>query len=370
MTAKKTASLSATLSNDADKKIAEINAKAANTARLAAAYDASGYTGPLPYIASGDARPAYDGTIASLHFRNVGPDELVALVTAFPPVPCAEYRHRGSRCFRPGVAPEDAEDVRECDGFEVSIRCGEGYPSLRAHWTAMVGDVHTRFWIELRRVQFLHPTTHRRAVTVAGQFLRYEGATTLHWPDQGALFNDVAPDSGLFVRTYDSGSDQSHGDVRIRGRDMLALLRAWEDECNKRGAETKAAFLAAYGPLDYGNKLPSIADVEAFAEKMRAEYDAKRGGLRAGTLMQTAALAMPYAESDKAVAEKHWLHYAEHHGLEVSEYRSYFDHFAWACAYLQRIGLYEVPVTDEMREQATGGIAADVMTYKYGHRWL
>ena len=370
MTAKKTAGLAATLTNNAAAQVAEINAKAANTARLAAAYDASGYTGPLPYIASGDAKPSYDGTIASLHFRNVGPDELVALLAAFPPIPRAEYKHRGSRCFRPGAVPEDAEDVKECDGLEFSLSNGKGYGSLRAHWSAMVGDVNTRFWLDVRRVSFLHPQSRRRAVTVAGQFVRFEGPTTMHWPDQAALFNRVADTAGIFVRTYAPGSDQSHADMHIRGRDVIALAKAWGEECNKSGAETKAAFLSAYAPLGYGNALPSLADVEAFAETMRAEYDAKAGGLRAGTLMQTAALAMPYAESDKAIAQAHWLPYAEHHGIKVSDYQTYFDHFGWACAYLQRIGLYEVPVTDEMRKQATGGIAADVKTYKYGHRWF
>ena len=366
MNAKKPASLAATLSNDAAAKVAEINAKAANTARLAAAYDASGYAGPLPYIASGAARASYDDTIASLHFRDVAPDELAALLIAFSPIPRAEYKHRGSRNFRPGDVPEDAEEVRECDGLEITISGGTGFDTFRASWSAMVGDVNARFWCDLRRVSFLSPRTHRRAVTVQHQFIRYEGATELHWPDKGALFNDVAPDAGLFVRMYGSGSDQSHGDARIRGRDVLALVRAWEAECNRRGAETRAAFLAAYAPIDYGNALPSHDEIAAFAEGMRATYEAKRGGLRAGTLMQTAALETPHALADKAVAEKHWPMYAAHHEIETRQ--NYFDRFAWACAYLRRVGLYEVPVTDEMRAEAKGGINGDV--YRYGARWL
>lgn len=365
MTAKKPASLAATLTDNAAAKVAEIEKKAANTARLAAAYDASGYAGPLPYIASGDARASYDGTIASLHFRDVAPDELAALLVAFPAIPRAEFKHRGSRSFRPGEVPEDAEEVRECDGVEIDVTGGKGFDTFRASWSAMVGDVNTRFWCDLRRVQFLSPRTHRRAVTMNHTFIRYEGATSLHWPDNGALFNDVAPDAGLFVRMYGSGSDQSHGDARIRGRDVLALVRAWEAECNRRGEVTRAAFLAAYADAE-ALGLPSADDIAAAAEAMRAEYDAKRGGLRAGTLEQTAALATPHALADKAVAEKHWPPYAERFGIETRQ--SYFEHYAWACEWLKRCGMYAVPVTDAMRAEAKGGIDGDV--YRYGHRWL
>lgn len=356
-------SLTQSLQNDAAAKVAEIETKAANTLRLAQAYDASGYEGPLPWIASGDARVSYDGTIASLHYRDVPPDELAALLVAFPPIPRAEFKHRGSRSFRPGDVPEDAEDVRECDGAEITVSGGEGHDTLRASWSAMVGDVNTRFWCDLRRVSFLHPRTYRRAVMVAHQFLRFEGPTSLVWPDNGALFNSV---SGLFVRMYGPGSDKAHGDARIRGDDVLALVREWEAECNRRGEATKAAFLAAYAPLDYGNALPSHADIAAFAETIRAAYEEKRGGLRAGTLMQTAALENAHAVADRAIAEKHWPAYAEHHGIKTRQ--GYFEHYAWACAYLKRVDLYAVPVTDAMRAEATGGIEGDV--YTYGARWL
>lgn len=365
MTAKKSASLAATLSNDAAAKVAEIEKKAANTARLAAAYDASGYAGPLPYIARGAAGASYDGTIASLHFRDVPPDELAALLTAFPAIPRAEFKHRGSRNFRPGEVPEDAEDVRECDGVEIAISGGKGFDTFRASWSAMVGDVNTRVWCDLRRVPFLAPRTHRRVVTMNNTFIRYEGATELNWPGNGALFNSVAPDAGLFVRMYASGSDQSHGDARIRGRDMLALARAWEAECDRRGEVTRAAFNAAHAQAAAPG-LPTADDIADAVEAMRADYDAKRGGLRAGTLEQTAALATPHALADKAVAEKHWRPYAER--FEIETRQSYFDHYAWACKWLERCGLYEVPVTDAMRADAKGGIDGDV--YRYGARWL
>lgn len=357
-------SLTESLQNSAAEKISEIEAKAANTLRVAQAYDASGYAGPQPWIVSGDARISYDGTIASLHFKDVAPDELAALLTAFPAIPRNEYKSRGSRCFRPGDLPADADEVRECDGTEINVSAGRGYSKLNASWSAMVGDVNTRFWADLRNVHFIMPHTYRRAIEHNGDFVRFEGATQLLWPDNGALFNDVCTDAGLFIRMYGSGSNQAHGDARIRGGDMLALVRAWEAECNRRNEVTQAAFLADYAPLDYGNALPSHDDIAAYAETLRAAYAAET--LRAGTLMQKAALDHPYALADKAVAKKHWPAYTKHHGIEARQ--GYLDHFAWACAYLERVGLYEVPVTDEMRAEAKGGISGDV--YRYGERWL
>lgn len=367
MTSKKdnARSLADKLKSETAAQVSELEKKAANTARLAEAFDASGYAGPLPYIVSGDARVSYDGTIASLHFRDVPPDELAALLVAFPPIPRAEFKHRGSRSFRPGEVPEDAEDVRECDGVEINICGGKGFDTFRAAWSAMVGDVNTRFWCDLRRVSFLSPRTYRRPVTMAGNFLRYEGATELRWPDNGALFNDVAPDAGLFIRMYGSGSDQSHGDARIRGGDVLALVRAWEAECNRRGEITRAAFVADFEKAQ-ALGLPSADDIAKQADAMREEYAAEK--LRAGTLEQAAALHTPHALADKAVAEKHWPVYAEHFGIETRQ--SYFEHYAWACEWLKRCGLYEVPVTDEMRAQATGGIPDNVTAYRYGTRWL
>src|SRR5690606_32239474 len=101
------------------------------------------------------SRPSYDGTIAELHFRDVAPDELAALMAAFPPIPRAEFKHSGSRHFRPGDVPDGAEEVNKCDGAEIAVSAGRGYRSFRASWSGMVGDVNTRFWCDLRPVHFV-----------------------------------------------------------------------------------------------------------------------------------------------------------------------------------------------------------------------
>src|SRR5690606_6759072 len=132
--------------------------------------------------------------------------------------PRAEFKHSGSRHFRPGAVPDGAEEVNKCDGAEIAVSAGRGYRSFRASWSGMVGDVNTRFWCDLRPVHFVAPFTYRRAIMHKGNFMRFEGPTELRWPDNGALFSRVAAEAGLFVRMYGSGSDQAHGDARIRGR--------------------------------------------------------------------------------------------------------------------------------------------------------
>lgn len=357
-------SLAARLQSETAAKVSELEIKAANTSRLAAAYDAHGYAGPLPWIVRADAKPAYDGDLGTLHYRDVAPDELRALLEAFEPIPRKEFKSRGSRSFRPGELPADAAEVRECDGLEITVSGSQHGRQLRASWSAMVGDIQTGFYVDVRPVHFLHPYTSRRAVTVANQFVRYEGATSLNWPDKGALYNSVAGDAALFVRMY-GGSDQSHADCHIRGGDVLALVRAWEDEANKRGEATRAAFEEAFKSAQ-ALGLPSADDIRAQADKMRDDYAKQK--TRAGTLEQAATLQTPHALADKAIAEKHWKPYADRFGIENS--RDYFEHYAWACAYLDRCGMLSVPVTDEMREQATGGIPADWTAYRYGTRWL
>lgn len=358
--------LAASLAQKTAAEVSELNEKAARTMALAEAYDAHGYTGPAPWIVRGDSKPAHDGDMGTLHFQKVTPDELAALLESFEPIPRAEYKARGCRYFSPGEIPVDAEDVRECDGVDISLentRCGGG--RLRATWSAMVGEIQTGFWIELENLPFLHPRTHRHAVTRNHEFLRYEGPTSVHWPDKGAIFNSVKDDAALFIRQYAPVSDQYHGSAHIRGGDVLALVRAWVDECNRRGEVTRAAYEAdAVTVRALGT--PSADDIAAQCERSREKYASTR--MRAGTLEQTAALETPHALADKALAEKHWPAYAADRGMETRQ--NYFEHYAWACEWLKRCGLYEVPVTDDMRISATGGIAADVQTYRYGSRWL
>ncbi|HGW8780173.1 TPA: hypothetical protein ACQTZL_003746 [Pseudomonas aeruginosa] len=341
-------SLAQRLADEAARQAAEAAKKVDYTAAVAAAWDASGYAGSQPWLVGNGG---IYGDRASLTFKDAGPDELVALMKHFPAIPRVQYSHSGIRYFHPvgGRTIPEGADVSEFDGFEIEISGGRGYENLRAGWSAMVGDVQTAFRVELRRVSFLHPRASRKSVVWQGNFLRYEGRAELNWPREfpGA---SVMMEAGITAFGY-ALSDQCFGDFRLRGRNVLALALAWETEANRRGEQTRAAFLAAFAPVQ-AMGLPGADDVAAQAAKIRDQYE--RENLRSGTLEQTAALQTPHAVADKAVAEKHWPEYAAANGLETRQ--GYFDHYAWACAFLSRCGLYEVP-------RGEG-------TYKYGHAWL
>lgn len=360
--------LAARLQNETNEKVRIAQEENARVMVVAQAWDASGFKGAAPWHVTG--RKGIYGDRASLSFRDIGPDTLAEMMRAFPAIPCVTYSHNRTRYFHPEGAREIPEgvDVTRTDGFEVCISGSRGadysHEELRADWSALVGDVQTSFRVELRRVSFLHPRTSRRAVLILGHtFSRYEGAASLVWPQE---FNadEAMRRAGVFAQSYAAG-DHSSGDFRLRGRDVLALVSAWEAEANRRGAETRAAFLAAYAGAQ---AMPSPDDIRAAVARIAPDYAARKGGLRAGTLEQTAALDTPHAHASRAVAEKHWPAFAEYHGIAARQ--TWFDHYAWACDFLKRCDLYRVPVTDAMRAEATGGIAADVQEITYGARWF
>lgn len=335
-------SLSARIAAEAEAATQKAKQSAETLSEIAAAWDAAGFTGMQPWHATG-SKGIY-GDCATLSFKDVGPDDLVQLMWAFPAIPRVNYSHAGTRYFHPEGAQKMPAGVLpvHCDGYEIEISGGHGYDSFRASWSAMVGDVQTHFRADLRRVHYLHPRAHRRVVEFQGQFLRFEGPASLVWPKD-------SPQSGQW-QAYGYCTEGS-GDFRIRGANVLALAESWEAEANRRNDETKAAFERTYvGIVGF----PTAESVTRTAEKIRATYEAKKGGLRAGTLEQTAALETSEALADKAVAEKHWKAYAEQHGIESSQ--SYFDHYAWACAMLKRCDLYEVQLNGK--------------AYRYGTAWL
>ena len=345
-------SLAARLAADAQKAADAALTASARTMVVANAWDACGFTGVQPWHVNG-AKGVY-GDAASLSFRDVCPDELTELMRAFPAIPRITYSHSNIRYFHPAGARNVPENVtvEELDGYEIEISGGHQYSRFTAHWSAMVGETQTAFRAELRRIHWLHPRANRKAVMLCGHtFVRYEGRAELVWPAESrAVYTAMRDSRALVVHTYYAG-DQSSGDFRIRGANVLALVEAWESEANKRGEQTQAAFLAAYAHV---TESVSADDIAAQVDACREIY--AREKLRAGTLEQFAALRTAHAEADRAVAEKHWPSYAKARGIETGQ--TYFDHFAWACAYLKRCGLYEVQ------------IAGREAPYKYGHAWL
>lgn len=79
--------------------------------------------------------------------------------------------------------------------------------------------------------------------------------------------------------------------------------------------------------------------------------------LRAGTARPTESLESVQARADWRLAREHWRHYAEEHGIALSEYGPRLeDYYSWAVAWLTRAGLNP----DEHNGKP----------YRYGSAWL
>lgn len=347
-------SLAAKMAAENEKEAANKQTELSLRLKLAEIWDAlnPGFRDPrFIYVGS------IQGAVGQLSWDNVEPDELVTLLTALAPTPFVTYKDGGIRYHHMTGAkpvPERAAEVVGTDGVDIRLngsRGGSGEQRLEVSWnTAVREGLFLRLKCELKRHYQLHPSSYRKEVRVAGQFLRFEGPTEIRWPSTikdkvGILMFDA----GLKTYTYQA-TPETVGDVYIRGRDTLALVKFWESEANRIGEATKAAFDAAYQPvLERG--LPTREEILQKAEEIKEDYQARK--LKAGTLEQTACLETSQALQDRAVAEKHWTAYCRYHGIEE---RNYFDYHTWACFWLKRCDLYEVPMGEG--------------TYKYGHAWL
>lgn len=346
-------SLSAKLENNSAAAIADLQDEAARTAELAAAYDAAGYAGRLPWICKAKSKPDYEGATGSLHFRNVAPDEFAELLAAFPPIPRTEFKSRGCRSFRVGELPDDATEASECDGVDISVNGGgrDHGGSVRACWIADVGAVRVRFNIELRHVHFLHPRASRRAVMHGGHtFIRYEGPTVCNWPDSGTALHA----SGCHVRTYGAVSDQYVGDVHVRGN-VIELARLWREECDARNAETRAAYERARDAT--GEQRITPEELAALVASSAGHY--ARQTMRAGSPRQHAALSSPQYAATLELARAHWLAWCADNGVTLPEHSQYFSDHTVAQTFLARHDL----LTDA--EFMHNG-----KPYAYGSAWL
>lgn len=117
------------------------------------------------------------------------------------------------------------------------------------------------------------------------------------------------------------------------------------------------------------------------AQRIAATHAAYHlNGMNAGTPEQSAALEKAEREvvrqlrADSAPsgcfydAEKTRVNW--HVAGDYITGRKGAGHFGWACGVLQNAGLYEVPVTPELRASAHGGLPDGATVYRYGMRWL
>lgn len=124
------------------------------------------------------------------------------------------------------------------------------------------------------------------------------------------------------------------------------------------------------------DELAALFPKDALAQRIRAVWAQHHlNGMNAGTRDQALALEAGRAklaarmrrEGDAARlfysdGKPNWHAVAAHLGKSSA--------YEVDCGILADAGLLEVPVTDEIRASALGGLAPDAKTYRYGARWL
>lgn len=129
------------------------------------------------------------------------------------------------------------------------------------------------------------------------------------------------------------------------------------------------------------DELAALFPRDVLAQRIRATWSRYHlNGMNAGTPEQSAALAKAEAEAlarlraedspagcfyDAAKTRINW-----HVAGDYLTGKKGAGHYGWACEALKQAGLYEVPVTPELRASALGGLPKDAETYRYGTRWL
>lgn len=371
MTAQKlAASLSEKLNTEAAQKIAAAQLESARLAGIAAAYDAHAFAGIAPHFVTASGKNDYRGSAGTLFFKDATPEDVRELMAAFPAVPCKVAKVRGGTGCRPfDKVEEGAEIIAETCGHSLSLSGygGPGSSQCLAQWSAQLSpELRACFRVELRNV---HTVTPRIQPGHAerypdGKVIRYTSSDSIAWP-----LTKSAPEGIEFIR-YGRGCPDSLQTFLVYGKTPHAfadMVAAWAAKCFADREHSRAAFELDHAALQ-AVPMPTADDIARKADELRSVYAAEK--LRAGTLEQFAALRMPYTEAARKVAERHWKEYAERYGIKVSEYQNYFSFYDFACEMLQRFGLYEVPITDDMRASVTGSFPEGATVYKYGARWL
>jgi hypothetical protein len=274
------------------------------------------------------------GESGSLHWRETALDDALKIMDAFRACQMGVYKDGSFTSWRPADSltfplPE-GHSFTVTEPFNLRLSGGMEYgQKVELGMVAQMGALRVRFAIELRAPHDVLPRIHYRTNVYQGRAVSIErGSQSVGFP----LASVPAPS---LVARYGAGSETALSDF-MYSNGVADYIRAAVALLDARGAETLRAYQTAKAAATF--PLPTRAEIDAAAESMRAAYAAKAGGLRTGTLHQTAALEMPAARADRALAEKHWARYAEDHGI-VTTYRKTFDHYAWACDWLDRAGL-------------------------------
>lgn len=283
------------------------------------------------------------GAVGSYAFKNATPEQCAELLAAFPPVPSAIVKTQLWTSFRPSdyVDPKlgGGENIKSTEpvpgGAAIRLdRTQMGSRSKVEWWTMLAGEL-VGLDVELATLHGITPsmTAHVEWDNRRQHIVQVSNAAP-EFPIKPAL--------PLAHIRYTAGGVQYFPHILIHGN-VAAYIEQLAGYCYSQRRASKKAYQE-----DKCTGLPPVG--------AQRPYD-EQGKFKAGTREQFDCLNSEPARCDRALAEKHWAHYAEDYGIESTQ--GYFDYYAWACAYLKRQGLYEVP---DPRDPSKA--------YKYGHAWL
>lgn len=330
----------------AKQAIEDAQKAAAREVRIAEAYDKhieeKALTIPEPTrIYTGFKLYGSDGSIT---WEDMTPGDAVSIMEAFPPVPSGLVKTY-STGYKPESAYKDDEKPTAKPGCGYTFRVDKyaGHDSVKAEWYAEVDGELLHLTIQFRQIWGVLPRIAARVTTApyTGDVVKVENCR-IEW--------GVEPPSQLNVIRYASGGMQYFNPFLVWGdrcdreenSPIVETVREWARVCYEKRENSRRAYLE-----DKATGLPPAVDNSKPYE---------RDTLRAGTKAQWEALHTEEALKDRALAEKHWKMYAEDNNIETRQ--GYFDHYAWACSWLERHNLNPDPNGPEGKP------------YKYGSAWL
>lgn len=285
------------------------------------------------------------GAAGSYAFRDATPEQVVELLAAFEPVPTAIVRTQMWTSFRPvdyvdpklGGGEQIKSKEQVVGGAAISLDRTQSGSRVRVQWWAMIAGELVDLDVELKNIHGVTPYMEAHVEWDNSRTHIVRVGNAMPW-------YPIKPDGAkeLSHIRYSAGSAEYFPHILIYSN-VPAYIEKLAGWCYSARIASKKAYQE--------DKCAGLFPVQETARP----YDEEK--LRPGTREQTECLNSETARRDRALAEKHWKEYAQDYGIESTQ--GYFEHYAWACAYLKRRGLYEVPDPRDPTKR-----------YKYGHAWL
>ena len=337
--------ISQTLVEQARKSAKEAEKKAEQEAALIELYNQHRQTFPASFPEPTRVYAGWKlyGAEGNYGWEKVTPEDALTIMQAFPPV-ASVLDHDGGTGVHPADQKPNSTKREPASGYTLRIDQISGYDvQLKLEWyTELSGDLQNwaalttnrvRMSLELVNLWGITPRLRARITRVHDVITRISD-TQIEWPIPPAREVQRVRYSQVDHRSYHMFLVWSPTDAG-----MLETVGKWAQAAYKRREESRKAY--------------EEDKAAGLAPEPEADPYEGSGKLRAGTKAQYECLNTEEARKDAALARKHWRMYAEEHGIESTQ--GYFDHFRWACAWLERHNLLTDP-------NANG--------YKYGSAWL